>query len=121
MYKQQLDAGEISEAQYKTLVSTEEQYKEYLAAPPPTTIGVGANNMYDESQFIAEEDMIDYGAELTMEDKKFLAMKWGRLYKASEWVELERSYNEMMASFDIQDADTINTLILLCKTNLKMN
>lgn len=27
----------------------------------------------------------------------------------------------MMASFDIQDADTINTLILICKTNLKMN
>jgi hypothetical protein len=26
-----------------------------------------------------------------------------------------------MQSFDIQDADTINTLILLCKTNLKMN
>lgn len=27
----------------------------------------------------------------------------------------------MMNSFDIQDADTINTLILICKTNLKMN
>ena len=27
----------------------------------------------------------------------------------------------MEASFDIQDADTINTLILICKTNLKMN
>jgi hypothetical protein len=26
-----------------------------------------------------------------------------------------------MNSFDIQDADTINTLILICKTNLKMN
>ena len=38
-----------------------------------------------------------------------------------EWIELERDYNNMMASFDIQDADTKNTLILLCKTNLKMN
>ena len=27
----------------------------------------------------------------------------------------------MTESFDIQDADTINTLILICKTNLKMN
>lgn len=27
----------------------------------------------------------------------------------------------MEASFDIQDADTINTLILICKTNLKAN
>lgn len=30
-------------------------------------------------------------------------------------------YHEMTESFDIQDADTIQTLILLCKTNLKMN
>lgn len=30
-------------------------------------------------------------------------------------------YNEMTHSFDIQDADTINTLLLICKTNLKMN
>jgi hypothetical protein len=48
-------------------------------------------------------------------------MKWGRLYKPDEWVELEKTYNEMMNSFDIQDADTINTLILICKTNLKAN
>jgi hypothetical protein len=27
----------------------------------------------------------------------------------------------MTESFDIQDADTINTLKLICKTNLKMN
>ena len=27
----------------------------------------------------------------------------------------------MTESFDIQDADTINTLLLICKTNLKMN
>ena len=27
----------------------------------------------------------------------------------------------MMNSFDIQDADTLNTLILICKTDLKMN
>ena len=30
-------------------------------------------------------------------------------------------YNEMTRSFDIQDADTINTLLFICKTNLKMN
>ena len=34
---------------------------------------------------------------------------------------LEKDYTNMMNSFDIQDADTINTLILICKTNLKMN
>ena len=34
---------------------------------------------------------------------------------------IERYYNEMIASFDIQDADTTGTLILICKTYLKMN
>ena len=48
-------------------------------------------------------------------------MKWGRLYRPAEWIELEKMYNEMMDSFDIQDADTKNTLILLCKTTLKAN
>lgn len=48
-------------------------------------------------------------------------MKWGTLYQPKEWIELEQSYEEMMNSFDIQDADTINTLLFICKTKLKMN
>ena len=68
-----------------------------------------------------EDDLVDLGEELTEDDKMYLAMKWGRLYKPAEWVELEKTYKEMTESFDIQDADTINTLILICKTNLKMN
>jgi hypothetical protein len=48
-------------------------------------------------------------------------MKWGRLYSEEEWIALEKNYTEMCNSFDIQDQDTKNTLILLCKTNLKMN
>jgi len=50
-----------------------------------------------------------------------LIMKWGRYYTPQEWVQLETFYNEMMNSFDIQDADTRSTLILICKNNLKMN
>ena len=48
-------------------------------------------------------------------------MKWGRYYTPQEWVQLETFYDEMMQSFDIQDADTRSTLILICKNNLKMN
>lgn len=73
------------------------------------------------AQFMREDQITDLGANLTEEDKIYLAMKWGRLYKPHEWVVLERSYDEMIRSFDIQDADTINSLILICKTNLKMN
>lgn len=118
--KEQLESGEITEAQYKTLVSTPTQNQEQLYAQPNVTNA--AENPYgDGSNFMSEDNLVDLGEELTDDDKIYLAMKWGRLYKPSEWVELEKTYKDMEASFDIQDADTINTLILICKTNLKMN
>lgn len=82
---------------------------------------IGEDNYFNENDFLSEDDLPDLSQELTLEDKQFLAMKWGRTYKASEWVELEKTYNEMMDSFDIQDADSKNTLIFICKTYLKMN
>lgn len=117
--KQKLENGEISEAQYKTLVSTETQNAEMQFKPPQSAIP--QNNFYDENNFLSEDELIDPAAELTADDKVYLAMKWGRLYKPNEWVELEKKYNEMMNSFDIQDSDTTGTLILICKTYLKMN
>ena len=118
--KEDLESGLISEAEYKTLMSTDSLHKDLpVFAPAPNT--TFANNPFDESNFIKEEELIDPAAELTQDDKLYLAMKWGRLYKPREWVELERHYNEMMNSFDIQDADSKSTLILLCKTDLKMN
>lgn len=117
--KQKLESGEISEAQYKTLVSTETQNAEMQAIPPQNVIL--QNNFYNENNFLSEDELVDPAADLTDDDKIFLAMKWGRLYKPNEWVELERNYNDMINSFDIQDADSINTLILICKTNLKAN
>ena len=121
MYKEQLENGEITEAQYKTLASANQQYEEMKAeafAPQPF---LGNDNPFNETNFIDDAELPDPAAGLTAEDKIYLAMKWGKLYKPSEWVELERAYDEMSRSFDIQDADSINTLILLCKTNLKAN
>lgn len=117
------ERGEISEAEYRTLMSTEAQFNNDIAAgrfdAPP--LDAGLENPFEEASFLDESEMVDVGAELTQEDKLYLAMKWGRLYKPSEWVSLEKKYTEMMASFDIQDADTINTLMFLCKTDLKMH
>lgn len=109
--------GKISENEYKTLASVESQ-KENLAPPPMPEL---KGNFYDETNFISEEQLYDTANQLTEEDRLYLAMKWGRLYKPSEWIELEKKYNEMMKSFDIQDSDSIGTLILTCKTYLKMN
>ena len=114
--QERFENGEISEAEYKTLVSASTQ-NEMLNGP--TSIPIAAAP--PEDPYIQEDELYDLSEELTDEDKKYLAMKWGRLYKPSEWIELEKIYEQMTASFDIQDADTINTLILICKTNLKMN
>lgn len=116
--KQQYEEGKISEAQYRTLMSTETQHAEEPMYGPAPNID---NNPYNENNFMSEDELIDPASELTTEDKMYLAMKWGRLYKPNEWVELERKYTEMMNSFDIQDSDTTGTLILICKTYLKMN
>lgn len=117
--KQKYENGEISEAQYKTMVSTETQNEQLYMQP---SIPAAADNPFaNPSQFIDESELNDFSTDLSDDDRVYLAMKWGRLYKPAEWVELEKKYKDMEQSFDIQDADTINTLILICKTDLKMN
>ena len=115
------ERGEISEAEYRTLMSTESQLNHDIAdgrfAAP---IDEALDNPFTEAPVVDDAEL-DAGIELTQEDKLYLAMKWGNLYKPVEWVQLERKYTEMMASFDIQDADTMNTLMFLCKTDLKMH
>lgn len=121
--KEQFDNGEITEAQYRTLISTETQNEDYYMGTGPALHipGAAADNPYNENNFIDASLLPSPDAQLTDDDKIYLAMKWGRLYTPADWIDLEKNYNEMMNSFDIQDADTINTLVLLCKTNLKMN
>ena len=119
--KERFERGEISEAQYKTLTSTEKQFENRVMMPPGSVPGGLAPNAFDENNFMSEEELPDPALDLTQDDKVYLAMKWGRLYKPNEWIELEKKYNEMMNSFDIQDSDTTGTLILICKTYLKMN
>ena len=118
--KKQFEAGEIGEAEYKTMISAETQNKEYMSRPIAQP-EFSQDKYFSENNEIVQEQMNSLISELTQEDKKVLAMKWGVLYRPEEWIELEQDYNNMMHSFDIQDADTINTLILICKTNLKMN
>lgn len=124
-YAQQYENGQITEAQYRTLTKANLQRERDIARPPadyqPVEPAIGQDNLYDEKKYMAQQDIPDLGADLTQQDKKYLVMKWGRYYTPQEWVQLETFYNQMMQSFDIQDADTRATLILICKNNLKMN
>lgn len=138
--KVQLEKGEISEAQYLTLLSVDDQYKEYkeaatnsdFTAPTPSP----SNDYYDEEAvpqpFYGKDNpwieqpandfkMPEVGADMTDEEKTMLALKWGIDYTPAQWLALELDYQEMTNSFDIHDQDTKQTLIFLCKTNLKAN
>ena len=128
---EQFQNGDISEAEYKTLTSSLTQELDYIngkVARTPAGYGInpdgsagGPGAIFNEKAYMRPEDIPDPSTDLTVDDKKYLVMKWGRLYEPREWVELERIYQEMVNSFDIQDADTINTLILICKVTLKAN
>ena len=127
---EQFQNGDISEAEYKTLTSALTQELNYTTGKTGYPQGYGINPdgsaggpgaFFNEKAYMRPEDIPDPSADLTEDDKKYLVMKWGRLYEPREWVELERIYQEMVNSFDIQDADTINTLILVCKVTLKAN
>lgn len=120
--RMQKEAGEISDAQYQTYMSTEAQYEEYQTRPPASTKeAIGADNYYKEEDFLDLDELPDPAAGLTKKDQIWLVMKWGNMYKPDELLSLEKKYNEMIRDFDVSESDTESTLILLCKTYLKMN
>lgn len=111
--KEAYENGEISEAQYKTYIQT--------TAPEPRFEQISGQIKEVGGDFPQDVELIDVGADLTKEDKVYLAMKWGKMYSAADWVALEKMYNDFQNSFDIQDAATDKTLMFICKTSLKMD
>lgn len=59
--------------------------------------------------------------QLTEEDKLAMSLKWGKGYRAEEWIRMEQLYRDMMKSYDIQGAGHKDTLIMICKASLKAN
>ena len=89
-----------------------------LVPPPPPQQPIGGTDYFDQLNGFAEDD---FKVDLTEEDRIYLRLKWGKSYKPEEWVSLEKLYNEMMESYEIQTAGHIDTLKLICKTSLKAN
>lgn len=88
-------------------------------APPPPQAPTEMNSPYDSVTGAPTMSAAELG--LTDEDILYLSVKWGKLYKPEEWVYLEKLYNDMMESYDIQTAGHIDTLKMICKTSLKCN
>lgn len=58
---------------------------------------------------------------LTATEATQMRLKWGKEYTPDEWIQLEKLYQDMMNSYDIQGASTKNSLILICKASLAAN
>ena len=155
---EQLEKGEISQAQYQTLsarysfdhnemdrnpnviasepaVNVAESTEEEDSPPAQTEdstlltplgkneteldIGVVEDKKPEflETIEINENDII---SELTQEDMKYLALKWGMAYKPAEWVKLEEIYKKYESEYEL-NVDRAETLKSICKTKFKMD
>ena len=101
---------------------TGEQIEEALAAGTMPEKPEGWDETPTEGEETSSIDLlepVDFTDELTEEEKIGLAIKWGKTYRPYEWVQLEKYYQEMMMSFDIQTPSHEDYLKLICKTSLK--
>ena len=76
-----------------------------------------------QNDFIPDAARIDEGQitdSLTEDDIKYLSLKWGLLYKPSEWVKMEELYKKYEADYELS-TDREQVLKNICKTDLKMN
>ena len=104
----QYSASEIAQA-------IEESNRIVLPEKPAELLTPSGQNMFEY------EDEKEEEYDLTPEDITYLKIKWGKSYKPEEWLQLEKFYNDMMESYDIQTAGHIDTLKFICKTSLKAN
>lgn len=96
-----------------------EEIEEALAANRAPEKPAGLEEHREEPAPIDAFEPVGFEDDLTEEDKTFLAIKWGKTYKPYEWVQLEKYYQEMMQSFDIQTPSHEDYLKLICKTSIK--
>lgn len=69
---------------------------------------------------VARIDEAQITESLTEDDIKYLSLKWGLLYKPSEWVKMEELYQKYAADYELS-TDREQVLKNICKTDLKMN
>lgn len=100
--KAKLESGEISEAEYKTMVAVPQQ--KFI-------------NSYMDGATINEDEIME---SLSKEDRQYLLNKWGGYYKPSEWLSLEESYAKYANEYEL-NADREDILRKICKTSLKMD
>lgn len=110
MKRQGFDAQQINEAITTGTIS--------MPAAPAEESPQPVEDYFAQAAGFVENEL---SQNLTDEDRTVLCLKWGKAYKPEEWIQLEKLYQEMTESFDIQTAGHIDILKLVCKTSLKAN
>lgn len=114
--------GEISEAQWLTYKEINQPSGDPGSIPPPESSVPSPNSAFPTlDEPYATVELPNMEEELSDEEKIYLAMKWGRLYSAADWIYMEKKYEDFSNAFDIQDAGRVDTLIQICKLSLKLN
>lgn len=101
--QEKMEKGEISEAQFMTLTAEEEE-----SSKPASYIIPNATS---------EEDLLK---SLTVDDQVYLMTKWGAYYKPSEWIQMEKMYNNYSNEYEL-NIDREEALKKICKVSLKMD
>lgn len=118
-------ARERAETALKSSGCSEEEIKEIMEDRNKIERPVapkGANEETPTAAPVSQVPVSEYFTQtLTPEDRKYLTLQWGSNYNEEEWMRLEKLYQEMMSSYDINTAGHIDTLKMICKTSLKMN
>lgn len=100
------EEGEISKAEYDTLSVN--------GAPKDKVYRIGNSS----DGFKLDEDEIL--KELSQDEQLYLATKWGTMYLPSEWISMERTYEQYASEFEM-NIDREETLKKICKVSLKMD
>lgn len=132
--KRKFENGEISEAEYKTFSRLQEPEPEPDIRTKPETeeqqeVEEPQDSVPEESTFepkpLTPPPGLDFTEntiedELSKDDIKYLALKWGISYKPSEWVKMEELYQKYASEYEL-NVDREDTLKKICKISLKMD
>lgn len=131
--RQQLESGEISEAEYATRTTTNINQMPHVIGLQDMTPDTGllalgqqdaadaANEAFQVPVNIAP--MLDdsyWTDQLEDDDYKYLILKWGSVYTPEQWIKMEQMYNQYAQEYDM-NVDREETLKKMCKTSLKMD
>lgn len=102
----------INEAKTKQALFQQQQQQQEEILQEPSMLESVPNSVDENEQQIRDN--------LTIEDIRYLTIKWGASYTPSEWVQMEELYNKYISTYEM-NVDREETLKKICRTSIKMD